>query len=373
MSSRAKQIAEAGAHLKVDWEASQWPVLERGLAAKVSRRTLRRRAAAMASLVLVAFVGVSFAIVGNRRAAAPAPVARTAHTSSEAGHAAAVQLRDGSQLEASSGADWLERAPDAAVPQRIELEVGRGKLRLSVVPHQPGEFRVRAGDVLVEVIGTILSVERQGDSVSVAVERGLVKVTRGAETPTFLNAGERRTFHGASDVNDVGGAPSAGAPTPAPGSPALAPESSWQALAREGEYAAAYGKLQLDTVADVPGDLLLAADVARLSGHPAQAVVPLRRVTQRHAADPRAPLAAFTLGRVYLDDLGNPRDAALAFRSTRSLQPGGPMVELALAREAEAWARAGETQKAKTLAREYLTRYPGGTKRKLVQRLADEP
>ena len=38
-----------------------------------------------------------------------------------------------------------------------------------------------------------------------------------------------------------------------------------------------------------------------------------------HPDDARAPLAAFTLGRVHLEDLGAPRDAALAFARARTL------------------------------------------------------
>ena len=92
-------------------------------------------------------------------------------------------------------------------------------------------------------------------------------------------------------------------------------------------------------------DLLLAGDVARLSGHAAAAVAPLSRAVTLHPGDPRAPLAAFTLGRVHLEDLGAPRDAAIAFARARELAPDGPLAEDALAREVEAWSRAGEAER----------------------------
>ena len=53
-------------------------------------------------------------------------------------------------------------------------------------------------------------------------------------------------------------------------------------------------------------DLLMLADVARLSAHGADAVAPLSRVVTDHAGDASAPLAAFTLGRLELDSLGRP-------------------------------------------------------------------
>ena len=48
------------------------------------------------------------------------------------------------------------------------------------------------------------------------------------------------------------------------------------------------------------------------SGHPAEAVAPLQRIVDGFAADPQAPLAAFALGRLQLDDLNQPHAAAAA-------------------------------------------------------------
>jgi transmembrane sensor len=105
---------------------------------------------------------------------------------------------------------------------------------------------------------------------------------------------------------------------------------------------------------------MLAADVARLSAHPEDAVRPLRRVYERHASDKRAPVAAFTLGRVLVDDLGRPAEAAAAFKKARALWPGGPLAEDALSREADAWGRAGREDAARAAAGEYVAAYPQG-------------
>jgi transmembrane sensor len=136
----------------------------------------------------------------------------------------------------------------------------------------------------------------------------------------------------------------------------------WREYAVKGEYARAYDELSAnrDGVRDEAADLMLAADVARLSGHPEQAVQPLRDLCDRHANDRRAPVAAFTLGRVLLDDLGRPVDAAAAFQRARSLWPRGPLAEDALAREADAWERAGRSERARSIAEQYLSRYPQG-------------
>src|SRR5262249_52762893 len=133
-----------------------------------------------------------------------------------------------------------------------------------------------------------------------------------------LGVGERGTFppdEGDGAENDVADAGAAASTAP-----------SWHALAKAGDYDKAYEALHIageHTVRDVPDELLLAADVARLSGHAAQAVDPLRRVARDHRGDPRAALAAFTLGRVLLDSLGRPREAADAFADVRALGGGG--------------------------------------------------
>jgi transmembrane sensor len=114
------------------------------------------------------------------------------------------------------------------------------------------------------------------------------------------------------------------------------------------------------------------ADAARADGRPADAVVPLRRVLRSHSDDPRAALAAFTLGRVLLDDLRKPGEAARAFRKARSLAPRGALAEDALAREVEAWARAGQAHTARERASLYLQQYPDGHRVHAMQQYAAE-
>jgi transmembrane sensor len=111
-----------------------------------------------------------------------------------------------------------------------------------------------------------------------------------------------------------------------------------------------------------------AASVARLSHHPAEAVPPLRRIVVNHDDDRRAPLAAFTLGRVLLEELGQPTEAADAFAKTGELAPDGALAEDALAREVEAWSRAGDLARARARADEYVRRYPAGRRLRSVRR-----
>jgi transmembrane sensor len=166
-------------------------------------------------------------------------------------------------------------------------------------------------------------------------------------------------------------APDVGPPaSPSSSAPRSAP---WQKLARAGQYDRAYAMIENEgaSVPDEPEQLLLAADSARLSGHNPRAAAFLRRLVDKFPADSRAGLAALTLGRVLLDDLGQPRDAARAFATAESR--GGPLTEDALAREVDAWTRAGDHAAAKTAAARYLASYPMGRHAAFVRRLAGEP
>jgi len=185
-----------------------------------------------------------------------------------------------------------------------------------------------------------------------------------ARAPDVPSPGERRAV-------------ATGEPRRPPATPAVrdepriaaTPPSTWRDDAGRGDYAAAWAALagERQTI-DGMADLLLAGDVARLSGHAAAAVAPLSRAVALHPDDPRAPLAAFTLGRVHLEDLGAPRDAALAFARARELAPDGPLAEDALAREVEAWSRAGEAGTARSQAMIYTQRYPRGRRVHAVRR-----
>ncbi|HEY3500682.1 MAG TPA: tetratricopeptide repeat protein, partial [Polyangiaceae bacterium] len=116
-------------------------------------------------------------------------------------------------------------------------------------------------------------------------------------------------------------------------------------------------------------ELLVAADVARLSNHPAEAVPYLQRIIRDHSRDERAPLAAFTLGRT-LSGLGRTREAMNMFARVRSAWAKSPLAEEALLRQAEAASRLGEIGTAVRLAEEYDRVYPQGRRRSEVRRFA---
>jgi transmembrane sensor len=149
---------------------------------------------------------------------------------------------------------------------------------------------------------------------------------------------------------------------------------AWRVLAERGQYHDAWRAFDLTNPAHTPDtvhDLLLASDVARLSGHSEHALPVLRTIVQDHPRDARAALAAFTMGRVLLEELNRPREAADAFVLAGELDQDNTWVEDALAREVEAWSRAGETDRAHEVAKRFLARFPEGRAAHRVRRLGN--
>jgi transmembrane sensor len=249
-------------------------------------------------------------------------------------------------------ADTPAEGPAAVAPQRGE--------------EQAEGDRAPAGST--DVSGTQAGEGAGQPAAAEPVQQGAVEpVQQGAAEPVQQGTNAEPTSPSPA-VPTRATAPSAASP----GAVSSTTSASWRALAQDGDYSGAYKMMQSNwsgVVRDEPGDLLLAADVARLGGHPDRAIGPLQRVVEKHAGDSRAPLAAFTLGRTLLDQLGRPREAASAFATARRLEPRGAMAQDALAREVESWSRAGEASLARERAEQYVSLYPKGRRLGAVRRL----
>jgi transmembrane sensor len=298
---------------------------------------------------------------------------------------AAVNFPDGSRASLQNGAKVSLR------PGGTDLEVDLlgGAARFEVAHRAGHHFRVHVETVTVEVVGTSFEVRPGARDVAVTVARGRVHVTAPGRD-AYLDAGMAARFSSdapttAAQPGTAHGTPRAVDPTDKDAalpreqaSPRATPPagSAWVRAAERKDYSGAYRVLSLvgiGTVRDDPSELLLAANVARLSGHPDQALSPLQRLLEGHARDPRAPYAAFILGRVLLEELHQPHDAALAFARVRKIDPVTPLASDALAREVLAWARAGDNDHARRRADEYVRAYPNGARLREILRFADTP
>jgi transmembrane sensor len=359
------------------------------------RRTGLLLAAAAALAVIVALVVVGRDPGGPLRLDADRVVLEVAAD----GAPLEVAASDGSSMRLSprTRVEVIENDDEA-----FATLVTAGRARFEVKPGGSRRWTVDCGAFVVEVVGTVFEVERDAGAARVSVERGEV-VVRGEAVPgriVRVRAGEDLTVPAtiaAPSEAPVGAAEaepsapteppasSAEAPPDAPGPPttppgpipdtsssaapgpsasaAAASSPRWRDLARAGDYDEAYDALgpaglrSATQVASVD-ELLALADVARLSGHPADAVAPLSRILSDHGGDGRASLAALTLGRLQLDALGQPAAAAVSLnRAIASGLPAG-LAEDALARRVEAYARAGDVTAGRAALAELERRFP---------------
>ncbi|HKU40862.1 MAG TPA: FecR family protein [Polyangiales bacterium] len=355
MPEPTRDLSRALSRIDERWDGAR---TERTLSALRGRRRRRRLAGTFAavSCMLLAVAGAVWQL-------SQPEVARKA-TTVVAAAPQQLELADGSQVALHDAQSRVLVRRDLG--EVVELELAAGKARFEVVHRKQRSFEVQCGDVRVRVLGTVFELERDGARTRVEVLRGRVAVSYpGGESE--LAAGEAAWF----PRHEVAPAPTAAEP-PARASkrPAARSSTGWRERAEQGDFEHAYELLERtkQPVADDVEELLLAADSARLSGHPEAALPYLQRVIARHAKDSRAGLAAFTLGGVFMQQLGRPREAEAAYARARELSLNASLSEDALARQVEAAHRAGDPARARALAEEYLARYPRGRRVHAVQR-----
>jgi transmembrane sensor len=294
---------------------------------------------------------------------------------------ALLSLSDGSTVDLSGGArlEPLESSGTSFV-----AALARGSAHFEVHPGGPRRWEIECGLATVEVVGTGFDCARAPGRLRVTVEHGAVLV-RGERVPDRarrLAAGEWLEVLEAPGAPTIVPAPSAPPPAPtdvaapaanveAPAAPA-AGGSGWRELARGGHNREAFAALgaqgiSRETRRRGAADLFVLADVARLSGHPGDAVAPLERILRRFPGDPQAPLAALTLGRLELDDLQRPADAAAALNRALTLDLPRSLREDVRARLVEAYDRAGDRSAAQQAAAAYLREFPNGRDLGIVQ------
>jgi transmembrane sensor len=340
---------------------------------------------AAAALLLVAILGwrrivhhdAPAAVVGPLRLLSGEEIGALA---AEGAAAHTFTLSDGSEvrLEHEARLELLENGGTTFSTLLLQ-----GTATFDVRPGGPRRWAIECGLVTVEVVGTRFTIEKGATRVRVAVERGIVLV-RGERVPERvqrLTAGEAIEIEAAqgglvppvASTAIASATPGAGTTSTAIAAVPPSPSEVWRPLAKSGRHDQAYALLGPSGIARAAetapvDDLLALADVARLSGHPRDAVGPLSRIVDQHASSPEAPLAAFTLGRLKLDTLGDAAGAARAFSRAIALGVPNGLEEDAYARLVEARARAGDRAGAKAAAAEYEQRFPNGRRRDALRK-----
>lgn len=276
-----------------------------------------------------------------------------------------IELPDGSRAQLLTPATALS-VLGSGQSTKVSLTAGAARFRVVPVKDPTRPFQITAGDATIEVLGTVFTVEHRQAEVLVMVEEGHVRLRCRRDNVTDLRAGDTGVCAAPLEAQE---APH----VPAPPSRAQATHKDWRDLARARKYELAYQSLRQDaqplpSISDAEG-LLLAADTARLSGHPREALSPLLRYLNRFSKDARAPSVAMILGRVYFDALNNPAAAAKAFARAELLDPSGPLAEDAVARQVESFAALKRIDLARQALARYEAQFPGGRYRTMLRAL----
>ena len=283
----------------------------------------------------------------------------------------------------------------------VTLSLERGSLAVAVVHRKDTDWRLRAGPFEVRVTGTSFGLEWRSDQGSLALTnlRGAVVVS-GCEPGQSLGLSTGQALHvtcrdgrlqeppppvterPAEELHSLP-APDASAlsavvvpPPPAarPRAPQPEPLMTWQELAHAGRFTEAWtlargaGLSPILANEDAP-ELLLLASSARYAGENLGAQQVLLTLRTRFPGTPQATVAAFDLGRLFFDDLGDFASAETWFATVLREEPEGPLAQDALGRLMEVRVRQGHRAAAEAAAREYLARFPGGPQAGLARSL----
>jgi hypothetical protein len=216
------------------------------------------------------------------------------------------------QLARELAATWTP-ALEARTKRRIDARIAAGRRRRRQLTRVALAFAIIAGGGLAYAwvggqLGRRPGRERPAPSMTTSPLASSAQPPSATPAPSASAAADR------SSATSVAVAPKA---SPAP-----------HATRRRAPLAAA-GSASLPPPAGEAADPIevrfARADRARAAGHPSGAIAPLTEIVERYATDPRAAVAAFQLGRVYADELGDAARAAVAFEQARALAPAGPL------------------------------------------------
>jgi hypothetical protein len=327
--------------------------------------------------------------------AAPSPAAALAFTvgdppvhgrdkdllSAPAGTAVEVRFSEGTKvlLRPAARARVLDLTANGA-----EILLESGGARFEVI-HRPGaHWQVRSGSYLIRVVGTKFQTdyEPRAEELTVAVDEGAVTVSGcGLGLGRVVRAGERVKASCAPRAPAVGTGPT---PEPEPDegklrvtTPAEKRGTSWVDLARRGLYAKAYDRVKHDFEHECQsrdaGELWLLGDAARLSGHGRQAQRAYQTLRERFRGTAMTADAAFALGRLAIDLDGDATAAERWFETNLGEQPEGALARSALGRIMDLRLERGDRNGAADVAREYLRRFPAGSRASSAKALLAAP
>lgn len=318
---------------------------------------------AMASLAVAAVIAVAFG--GHRwwegretQGGATSIAALEQATLETNTDSLAVDLEDGSRMELAAHS---RLSVQKQVRDELRLKLEQGKVECDVVHNPKRQFYVQTAGVVVRVTGTRFSVDvkneqtASGESaqyVEVGVSRGSVEIQRTDGTMPLrrLAAGERWSMR----ISD-GVTPDEKNDAQTSSNPAVNPTSTHAPVAAGSRKALNAGEPLEDA-----RSLLEKGRIARREGNPRAAAQAYQQLLTQYPQDSRAGLAAFELGRLRMDRLGDLKGAIAALNQAIQLAPGTNVREDAMARLVDAYDRMGSADSCASAQRAYLTAFPSG-------------
>ena len=378
MSDVSQKFANAREHLRpVDWSVDRSESVRKRIHQRRRRFTLSTVAVGSAALAVA--VAVAIVWFAQKSTTADQVVAEPSQ----------IELRDGTRAAALGSGTSLTLLSENDSLVTFALDAGKGWFE--VTPSQTRKVEVLVRDVRVQVLGTEFVVEVKGEFVHVWVHRGKVSVAS-KEGTVVLTKGEHRKFRSEEgDDNDKDGADEdaigetiadvmildAGAiEERIEKDSGLATNAAPAVQSRDRDSGPLESKdvpRQEIVKPEAVDTLWKRADAARRRGDTKEARASLTELLNNYEEDPRAPLAAFSLGRVLLDSGHSAKTAARAFAKARKLSPDGPLVEDALLREIESWHHAGDFRRVKRRSEKYLRLFPKGRYKKQIREMSEEP
>lgn len=265
-----------------------------------------------------------------------------------------VALADGSRIDLEPVSRVIVREGSA---RSVRLDVHKGGARFDV-PHVAGRsFDVLAGGVKIRVVGTRFTVSvagaPAGKRVTVSVQEGVIEAESAGEK-TRVRAGETWSTVQA-EPRAVPPAPPVprGGPTAAPSAEPAEPQVVEQSTPMVVTSRPAAGPKSAQ-------ELFEKGNVARQSGDAAGAASAYADLLRYHPSDARVGLAAFELGRLKMDQLGDLRGAVANLQRAVSSASGSAFREDALARLVRAHDTMGDTVRCERAQATYLSNYPSG-------------
>lgn len=257
----------------------------------------------------------------------------------------------------------------------VQVSLHAGSARFDVAKRRTRRFSVHAGEVEILVTGTQFRVKRSpslgGERIRVDVDEGSVEVQRSGSPPVRLSVGENwSTFVRQSEAvsetparsnDDLSQEQSQAPAKDATQSPSSASnediEAERRAAQREKRRAQAEDARR---ETDEASTLFERGNAARRLGRVREAADLYAALVSEYARDQKAPLAAFELGRIRMDSLGDMQGAIAALERALQLDARRAFAEDALARIVLAQESLGDKRACESARGRYLSRYPDG-------------